>query len=138
MPLAHARLSGVRLLSLGVAMTLPKPVSTGLAVGIAVGAVFFLLSFFTVFGICSDTRIAETLFPYALISDPAIADRWWMALPLALIQYPIYGMVCGYVWMRKRSLLWLCVIGLLVTHMISANAASSRVKALHERIIQAR
>jgi len=117
-------------------MTLPKPISTGLVVGIVVGAAFFLLSFFTVFSICSDTSIAEGLFPYALISDPALDDRWWMALPLALIQYPIYGMLCGYVWMRKRSLLWVCVLGLLVAHLISANAASSRVKALHERIWQ--
>jgi hypothetical protein len=117
-------------------MKLPKPISIGLVVGIIVGAIFFLLSFFTIFSICSDTSIAEGLFPYALISDPAVGDRWWVALPLALIQYPIYGMLCGYVWMRKRSLLWVCVLGLFGVHIFCVNAASSRVKALHEKIWQ--
>ncbi len=110
--------------------------STGLVAGIVVGAALFLLSFFTVFSICSDTTIAEGLFPYALISDPTLTDRWWLALPLALIQYPLYGMLCGYVWMRKQSLLWACVLGLFVVHLISANAASARVETLHERLIQ--
>jgi hypothetical protein len=117
-------------------MTLPKPISTGLVVGIVVGAAFFLFSFFTVFGICSDTSASEALFPYAVISDPTLNDRWWLALPLALIQYPVSGMLCGYVWMRKRSLVWVCALGLFCAHLISANAASSRVKALHERIWQ--
>ena len=117
-------------------MTLPKPISTGLIVGIVVGGAFFLLSFFTVFSICSDTSIAEGLFPFALISDPALQDRWWLALPLALVQYPLYGMLCGYVWMRKRTMLWMCVLGLFVVHVMSANLASSRVKALQERIWQ--
>ena len=120
-------------------MTLPKPISTGLVVGIVVGAAFFLFSFLTVFGICSDTSAAVALFPYAVLSDPTLDDRWRLALPLALIQYPIYGLLCGYVWMRKRSLVWVCLMGLLVAHVISANAASSRVEALHERIwLQAR
>ena len=126
----------VRLLSLSIAMTLPKPISTGLVVGIVAGAAFFLFSFLTVFGICSDTSAAVALFPFAVFTDPTLDDRWWLALPLALIQYPIYGMLCGYVWMRKRSLLWVCVLGLLVAHVTSANAASARVEALHERIWQ--
>jgi|ERR1051325_4395983 hypothetical protein len=117
-------------------MTLPKPISIGLVVGIVVGGAFFLLSFFTVFSICSDTSIAEALFPFALIADPALPERWWLALPLALFQYPVYGMLCGYVWMRKRRLLWMCILGLFVVHVMSGNAASSRVKALHERMWQ--
>src|ERR1044072_9024741 len=113
---------------LTVVMTLLKPISIGLLVGIVVGGAFFLLAFFTVFSICSDTSIAEALFPFALISDPALEDRWWLALPLALVQYPLYGMLCGYVWMRKRTLLWMFVLGLFVVHVMSANVASSRVK----------
>ena len=117
-------------------MTLPKPIWVGLVVGIVVGAALFLLSFFTVFGICSDTSIAEALFPFAVISDPTLDGRWWIALPLALVQYPAYGMLCGYVWMRKRALLSACVLVLLVGHVISANVASSQVKALHDGLRQ--
>ena len=117
-------------------MSLPKPVSTGLVVGIVVGALLFVFSFFTVFSICSDTSFAEPTFPYALIADPTLSDRWWLALPIALIQYPLYGMVCGYVWMRKRSLLWLVIVGLLIGHLLAVHCARSRLETLHYRILR--
>ncbi len=115
-------------------MSSSKPIWTGLAVGVVVGGAFFLLLFFTVFSICSTTSLAEGLFPYALISDPTLHDRWWLALPLALVQYPAYGMLCGFVWLRKRSVLWVVVLGLVVAHAMAGNAASARMKSLHEKM----
>jgi hypothetical protein len=115
-------------------MSFAKPVWTGLVVGIVVGALFFAFSFITVFGICSDTSFAQATFPYALIADPSLDDRWWLALPMAFIQYPFYGMLCGYVWLHKRSLLWLCILGLFVAHIAAARGAASRLETLHYKL----
>ena len=40
-------------------MSIPKPIWIGFVIGVALGAVLFVLSFLTAFGICSDTSIAE-------------------------------------------------------------------------------
>src|SRR5690242_21951805 len=80
----------------GLDMQILKSVTIGLVIGIVVGALFFLVSFFTVFSICSDTSIAEVLFPYAFIADPTLNKRALLALMLALPQYPIYGAALGF------------------------------------------
>jgi hypothetical protein len=107
----------------------------GLVVGTVIGAFFFLVSFFTIFSICSDTSIAEVLFPYALIADPTLDKRALLALILALPQYPIYGAILGFIWSfdaeRKRPFL-AAVLLLVIGHIAMARIANHRVAAMWE------
>lgn len=114
-------------------MSLPRPVWIGFIIGVGIGAASFLLSFFTAFGICSDTTIAESLFPFALIVSPSLFDHALIALALALIQYPIYGIVLGVAWTQTRFRKFLFAASLLVVligHVVSVGVANQRVNAM--------
>jgi hypothetical protein len=116
-------------------MQILKSVTVGLVIGIVVGALFFLVSFFTVFSICSDTSIAEVLFPYAFIVDPTLNKRALLALTLALLQYPIYGAALGFIWRFDNKHKWsfLAASLLLITgHLAVARVANQRVAAMWE------
>jgi hypothetical protein len=111
------------------------PVLIGGLAGCLIGFVFFIISFFMVFSICSDTSAAEVLFPYSLAADPTLNRKALLALILALIQYPLYGSVLGFVWAKDRiGKLWVvaCALVLLVTHGAVAGVAQHRVKAMWE------
>jgi hypothetical protein len=118
-----------------VDMQILKSVTLGLVIGMVVGALFFLVSFFTVFSICSDTSIAEVLFPYAFIADPTLNKRALLALMLALPQYPIYGAALGFFWRFGNERKWpfLAAALLLITgHLAVARIANQRVAAMWE------
>ena len=108
------------------------PVIVGGVVATCVGFFLLFLAFITAFSICSDTSVAEVLFPYALYADPALNDRALLALLLALVQYPAYGLLIGYVWMRRRSAVLACAVILFLAHAAAAAGAQHRVKAMWE------
>lgn len=103
-----------------------KSVFIGLGAGVILGGTLFLLSFVTAFGICSDTSIAERLFPFALIVDPSLIQRPWLALVLSLVQYPVYGIVVGFAW-NKASVRIGALVLLVVIHIAAARVATQRV-----------
>jgi hypothetical protein len=92
-----------------------------------------IFAFLTAFSICSDTTIAALLFPYAVYADPNLYDRPLLVLLIALIQYPIYGVICGYIWTRKRSMVKVIVLALFVAHIIAIGGAASRIKAIEDK-----
>ena len=108
------------------------PIIIGGVLATGGGFCLLFLAFITAFSICSDTSLAEILFPYALYADPTLNDRALLALLLALVQYPAYGLVIGYVWMRRRAAVWLCVLILFLAHVIAVGGAQYRVKAMWE------
>jgi hypothetical protein len=111
------------------------PVLLGGLIGCAIGFVFLVISFLTAFSICSDTSIAEVLFPFSLSVDPALHDRALLALLLALIQYPLYGIILGVAWVRSRldrSLVLACAMVMLVGHGVVVGIAKHRVKVMWE------
>jgi len=98
-----------------------------------VGLAFLVISFLTAFGICSDTAIAETLFPFALAVDPTLHDRALMVLLLASVQYPLYGIILGVAWMRSRpgKLAFVaCLLVMFVGHVAAVRLANQRVTAM--------
>jgi hypothetical protein len=104
-----------------------KPILIGGAVGCAIGMLFLVFSFLTAFGICSDTAFAEVLFPYSLAADPTLNDHALFALVLALVQYPLYGVLLGYSFLRKRGMLKVAIVGILILHIFAVGIAKSRV-----------
>jgi hypothetical protein len=109
----------------------PRSTWIGFAAGIVVGAPLFVLSFITAFGICSDTAIAEFLFPFALIADPSLFARPFAALILALVQYPLYGIALGTIWAQggvRKKLFVLCIVIVFAGHLAAARFANQRVK----------
>jgi len=76
---------------------------SGLGVGTIIGSGMFMATFAVTFGICADTSTAEKIFPFALIADPSLFDRPVIAFILAAIQFPLYGLILGFAWVRGRS-----------------------------------
>src|SRR6266404_1791005 len=75
----------------------------GLGAGIGAGGILFVITFFLTFTICSDTSIAEKMFPFSLIVVPSIFAHPLVALVLALIQFPLYGIVLGFTWAKAGA-----------------------------------
>ena len=111
-------------------------VSQFAGIGFAVGWALLFVAFFLTFTICSDTTYAKLLFPFAIFADPSLQDRWWLALFVALAQYPLYFGIIAFVRERKRSLIGLCVVVLCVFHIAGMYGAAARETALHNRLWQ--
>jgi hypothetical protein len=114
-------------------MRIPKSVLIGFGIGVVIGVPFFLLSFFTAFGICSDTSIAERLFPFALIVEPSLLQRPLLAFILAAIQYPLYGALLGIGWTHagKRTYIYIATILIvLITHVVGVSYSTQRVESM--------
>ena len=114
-------------------MRIPKPVLIGFGIGVVIGAAFFVLSFLTAFGICSDTSIAEKLFPFALIVDPSLLQRPLLAFVLAAIQYPFYGIILGIGWTQAgvRTYIYIAaILFVLITHGVGVTYATQRVDTM--------
>ena len=105
-------------------------------IGFAVGLVLLFVAFLLTFTICADTTFAKLLFPFAIAADPSLHDRWWLALLVALAQYPIYVGIVALVRARKRSLMGLCIAVLCLAHIAAMYGAAARETALHKRIWQ--
>src|SRR5262245_11834042 len=111
------------------------PVLIGGIVGAVGGFFLFILAFLSAFSICSDTFIAEALFPFSIAVDPSLNEHVLLALLLALVQFPIYGIILGITWSRCRvdkSWLMICGLALLVGHAIAVGVAKHRVNAMWE------
>ena len=104
-------------------------------IGVAVGFCCLVLSFLTAFGICPDTATAAALFPFSLAADPTLRDRILLALLLALVQYPLYGVVLGYVWGKSRlskAPVLACAVAIFIGHAIFVGVANHQVKVMWE------
>ena len=75
-------------------------------------------------GICADSSTAETLFPYSFWLNQDYLHWSLFPILLALIQYPLYGLIIGFTYMKDRAgkpkLLWLIVV-VLVVHCIAVS-----------------
>jgi hypothetical protein len=112
-----------------------SPIVIGSLIGIGAECCFLFLSFISAFGICSDTTLAESLFPYALAYDPTLHEHLGFAFLLALIQWPIYGVLLGVAWMKgrsQRSWLILSFIVVFAVHLIAVAVAKNRVNNMWE------
>src|SRR3981081_4248865 len=96
----------------------PSPISVAAMIGFCVGFVLLIIAFFATFTICSDTTFAKLLFPFTIAVDPSLHDHLYLALFVALIQYPLYALTAAFVWKRKRSALWVCILALLSAHVL--------------------
>jgi hypothetical protein len=111
---------------------IPKSVFVGFGVGVIMGGALFLPSLLMAFAICSDTALAEKLFPFALIVDPSLFQRPVLALVLSLVQYPLYGIVLGFAWTKARLRIGGVVL-LLVIHIAASIVASQRVATMWQQ-----
>jgi hypothetical protein len=114
----------------------PRPHSIGTltAIGFGVGWVLLFAAFFLTFTICSDTTYAKLLFPFAVFADPSLMNRWWLALFVALIQYPFYFGLVALVRARKQSLVVLTVVCLVIAHIAAMAAAGFREETYNKQI----
>jgi hypothetical protein len=109
------------------------PVLLGGLIGVAVGLCCLVLSFLAVFGICSETATAAALFPFSFYADPALDDRILIALLLALVQYPLYGFILGFVWAKSRlskAPVLACAAAIFIVHAIFVGIANHRIKIM--------
>jgi hypothetical protein len=104
------------------------------ATGAAVGCCCLALAYVTAFGICSDSTLAELLFPYAVAYDPTLYEKIFVAFLMAVAQYPIYGMIAGFAWSKApshRALLVICLLVVFASHLLAFEQAHARVEAFH-------
>src|SRR5437763_9824310 len=112
------------------------PMIVGLGAGVGVGVIVLVITFFLTFTICSDTSTAEKVFPFALIADPSLFDRPLIALVLALVQFPLYGIVLGFAWAKAdatKLLFVIAIVALAIAHVTAGGFASHRVKAMWQQ-----
>ncbi|HEX5705356.1 MAG TPA: hypothetical protein VFX97_19305 [Pyrinomonadaceae bacterium] len=120
-------------------MTAKDPIPgiiVGLGSGVGVGAVTLVITFFLTFSICSDSSIAEKVFPFALIADPSLFERPFIALVLAALQFPFYGIVLGFIWAKAgetKVMFGMSIILLLVAHLAVGTIASRRVEKMWQQ-----
>lgn len=108
------------------------PISGFVGAGVIIGGLFFVFSFLTAFGICSDTTIAERLFPFAFLVDPSLFQRPLLALVLALIQYPLYGVALRWIWPEPNFRVFGLIL-LLAIHIAAASVAKIRVSTMWQQ-----
>ena len=75
----------------------------GFVAGVGIGEVLFFVAFVGIFGICANYSVAEEAFPYALIVVPSIFSHPLIALLLAAVQFPLYGVILGFAWARDTK-----------------------------------
>src|SRR5262249_24122376 len=107
-----------------------------IAIGFALGCALLPVAFFLTFTMCSDTTYAKLLFPFAVLADPGLMNRWWLALFVALIQYPSYFGLVALVRARKQWLAVLTVVCLVIAHLGAMAAAGFREEAYHRQLLR--
>ena len=91
-----------------------SPVAIGASIGAIAGVLLFAFSVFAALGICSDTSTAEMLFPYSMMILKSQEASLWPVLIIALIQYPLYGALCGQLYQLKGWTRYLAIPILLL------------------------
>ena len=85
------------------------------------------------------TTIAQNVFPYALAFDATLLDNRWIVLVLALIQFPLYGVVLAVTWPRTRRqaiAFIICVSMLVGAHLLAVREAHVAYAAWQETFIK--
>jgi len=103
------------------------------------GLVLIYVSASYAFGIGESTSIAQIVFPYALAFDPTILENPWLVLGLALLQFPLYGIILAVTWPRtyRRAIaLIFCLLALLGTHFIAVKKAHVANAAWRETFVK--
>lgn len=105
----------------------------GLGSGVVIGTTAFVITFFLTFSICSDTSTAEKVFPFAVIANPQLDSL--IALALALIQFPLYGIVLGLAWSKTDAakLMVITIVALLTIHLMAGRYATRRVETMWQQ-----
>gem|GEM_PF-6760795 len=82
-----------------------SPILIGTLIGVVLGCGFLFLLLLATLGICSDSGLSEDLFPYSVALDPSLHDRTHLSVAflMALVQWPLYGMLSGIAWVKSRS-----------------------------------
>src|SRR6266849_4955997 len=103
-----------------------KPILIGNAVGVLIGFLLIYVSA-SAFADSESTTLAQIVFPYALAFDPTVLDNHWIVLGLALMQFPLYGIVLASTWQRtrRRAIVFIVCVAILV------GAYSIAVKEAH-------
>ena len=115
--------------------SLLKPVLIGNAVGIFIGCLLIYVAASAAFGDSESTTIAQKVFPYALALDATLLDNPWLVLGLALIQFPLYGVVLAVMWPRtgRRAIAFgICIVLLAGAHMLAVREAHMAYSAWQE------
>jgi hypothetical protein len=100
----------------------------GTMIGILIGIGFSFLAVQTYCGTCPEINLAQVLFPYSLIVDPAASSD--VGILVAGIQWPFYGVIISVALSslsKKKALLIVCF--LIILHAFSMKEANRRVNA---------
>jgi hypothetical protein len=132
--------SNVRLLVLKIVInnTLLKPVLIGNAVGVLIGLLLVYISA-SAFANSESTALAQIAFPYALAFDPTVLDNHWIVLGLALIEFPLYGIILAATWPRTRLraiAFVMCVAVLVGVHFTAVREAHIAHAAWREPFVK--
>jgi hypothetical protein len=109
-----------------------SPVFVGGLVGAAVGLCLYIFAFLATFANPFATSIAEVLFPFALSVSRTLQDSSFAVLLFALAQYPIYGAILGFAWLKNRvdkSKVIAYALALLVVHGMAVGLAKHQGNA---------
>src|SRR5262245_24868051 len=79
-----------------------RPILIGGIVEAVGGFCLLVYAFQTVMGVRSDTFIVEIIVPFPLAAARTPDDLVLITLIIALMQYPIYGVILGVVWSKAR------------------------------------
>jgi hypothetical protein len=117
--------------------SLLKPVLVGSGIGALVGFLLLYVSA-AAFADSESTTLAQIIFPYALVFDPRVLDNPWTVLGLALIQFPLYGIILTVAWPRTRRVIPFvaCMAILIGAHFISMREAHVARAAWRETLVK--
>ena len=116
-----------------------RPILIGSTIGAIIGCLLIYVAASAAFGDSGSTLIAQNIFPYALAVDATLLDNRWIVLGLALIQFPVYGMVLAVTWPRtwRRAIAFIICIGILVcAHLLAMREAHIAYAAWQETFVK--
>ena len=101
----------------------------GVLGGVFLTLIFLYISF--AYAIHDGFRMAAYLFPLTVWLSPNLDSLTGGSILLALIQWPLYGLLIGLCYKNRGRSLWAAiVVCLIVQHLLLAHAATVRVNAL--------
>jgi hypothetical protein len=102
---------------------------------VLIGFVLIYISASVAFGDSESTGLAQVVFPYALAFDATLLENPWFVLALALMQFPIYGIILAVTWPRTRrgAIVFIVGVAILVgVHFIAVREAHIAYAAWQE------
>ena len=114
-------------------MKYKTPLWVGLIIGVVLTPVFLYLAF--IYAIHDGFRIAARLFPTAVLLSPDLDGLRVATMVLAVLQWPLYGLILGYCFMkRRRSFSPIIAAFIIIQHLVVGNIAGARVNELPARM----